>query len=132
MSPAPVCGLRAENCIARGAACVEVVTPVVGPRNMDDIPHPVFSISIVSANAVRRLLPDHNLLRIALGGLPVVEILQTPKLDWLAQHLSYMFSRRELELLGSSVSGGAHKGRRVIFKENILHFPLRFGGIQRQ
>lgn len=122
--------------IARHSSYVEVVAPLLNlPVQLGDFP--VFRVSLESLGTPPIMQPGcWSMPYINLERLPVLNILEQEKMEWLAAHVSLMFSPKERAFREASIPAEGPALQypselRVDFKENIASMSMHAGGAQR-
>ena len=124
--PVPIEMTNGKTRIARKSSYVEFIATISTPKLLYSCPDCLFPIVLCEAQPVLR-----NLHYVNLDRLPLLNVKDQTKLQWLTTHLSSMFSAKERQDRGKSVSSKADcQNLRANFKDSLYILFMQFAGLQ--
>lgn len=124
--PAPVLRAGLKCRVARKSSYIEVEVQLTHSIGDDDLSH---FISPTYINGLDPVL--WNMPRLNLDCLPIFDTTKRKKMDWLINHMSYMWSARERTLRENTLSYGTiQKDVRVNLKDSLFSQFIDYTGLQ--
>jgi len=124
--PLPVIWKNSKGRVLRRCYCIEVICPVVTEPSRFYSPAYVYPIAFEGGTPVLR-----NIHYVNLQALPVIDISQRDKLEWLIGHTFTMFSARERRLWKNQELEALEGERiRVSFKDSLYSLLMQFTGLR--
>ena len=119
--PCPITMTGSETRVEQKASYIEFMALVAPRRERSSRPNNVYWMGLYQQRPIL-----YNLHYVSLDHLPIVDIEESAKLEWLIAHLSDMWSATELALR----AGNMNTNPRSTFKNTLVGIFLQFFGVQ--
>lgn len=136
--PVPVVKDGSKTRIARTSGYVEIIAPLADPATAQSLDNFIFPITLaklpLSAGSRSLTIPvTLNIPHLNLDSLPIVDISDKQRLEFMTQLTSMTFSHRERRMrdkLAEERGGGLSTSARLNFKESLFTMFMLSSGLQ--
>lgn len=132
--PVPVVDDGFKTRVARTSSYVEIVAPLADPAVSSTLDDFIFPSTLFKATVASRNVPaipvTLNVPHVNLDGLPIIDVSDKQRLDFLTTLASWTFSVREYKLRDLVDTSGLAASARLNFKESLFTMFMLSSGLQ--